>query len=240
MTRSHSVNVAIAVFAMLAIVFAFTPGLVSADDHVNHEEDNPVVKVKNSNKAKVKNDIEAKANTGKNDAGGAQGGNGGNSGSVTNSGDDAEGNSTGNGGNGGNANGPLSGGTVYTGNATANAGAMNRVNGNHTRVNADCGCEGDVKVKNKNRAKVRNYVDAKANTGKNWAGGAKGGNGGTSGGVDNNADGDAKENTTGNGGAGGQGGEGGWVQTGNARADAAAINVVNRNMTRVVRGGGVI
>ena len=196
------------------------------------------VRVKNSNKAKVKNDIEAKANTGKNDAGGAQGGNGGNSGSVTNSGDDAEGNTTGAGGNGGNANGLGSGGYVTTGNATANAGAVNVVNRNLTRVSADCGCEGDVKVKNKNRAKVRNYVDAKANTGKNWAGGAKGGNGGTSGGVDNSngeEDADAKNNTTGKGGNGGASSEGGWVETGNARADAFAENVVNRNKTRVRR-----
>src|SRR3989338_6777550 len=145
------------------------------------------ITVKNSNSAVVVNDVDSKADTGDNYAGGADGGNGGNSGAINNNnGSDVENSSTGNGGNGG-AAGADSGGTVVTGNAGSEAGVMNVVNSNDTKVKTDCGCKGDITVRNRNRAFVANDVDSKADTGDNVAKGADGGNGGNSGAINNNS-----------------------------------------------------
>jgi len=95
----------------------------------------------------------------------------------------------------------------------------NYVNKNTTKVNADCGCKGDVEVKNFNRAKVKNYVTTAAETGSN---GAYGGN------VSNKVKGDDNENND----ADGSGGAAS-VRTGAADAGTSVVNVVNKNLTRV-------
>ncbi len=202
----------------------------------------PVVVV-NNNRAFVGNHVEANANTGGNGAGGSEGGDGGDGGKIVNvDGGDVEGSTTGSGGNGGSGD---IGGTVYTGDATAEAGVMNVVNTNRTIVNRcacadedECECGPDI-VYNRNRAIVLNGVYAQADTGENGAGGSEGGDGGDGGKIVNVdgecGEGDVEDSTTGAGGAGGDGGPGGLVSTGVAVSSAGAINVVNRNVTRIRR-----
>jgi len=190
--------------------------------------------VENDNEATVYNEVVALANTGGNGAGGSEGGNGGRGGDIRNNGDDVDDSSTGNGGNGGSGD---VGGTIYTGNANANAGVINDVNSNDTEINR-CACngteDGDVVVMNRNRAMVGNGVYAGANTGENGADGSSGGEGGNGGDIDNNGD-DVDDSTTGSGGTGGSGSLGALIQTGHANSNAGVINVVNRNVTRILR-----
>ena len=195
-----------------------------------------IVIVKDKNSAVVVNHVEADANTGDNYAGGSEGGDGGNGGDINNDGDgNVEGSTTGSGGRGGNGG---VGGEVRTGNAGAGASAVNTVNSNVTRVNG-CGCNNGgsfTVVSNRNRAVVVNHVEADADTGDNAAKGSEGGRGGNGGDIDNGnlfSDGDVEGSTTGSGGAGGAGSDGGLIVTGNAGSTASAINIVNRNRTRV-------
>ncbi len=216
--------VATGMFLALAMT---TPALANDD----MQSDDTVI---NTNEALVCNEVTAEANTGDNEAMGSYGGDGGRGGNIRNSGDDVDNSATGNGGNGGSAD---VGGTIYTGNANANAVAMNDVNSNDTEVNrcGECDTEdGDVLVVNLNRAMVRNGVHAGANTGGNFADGSVGGDGGDGGSIENNGD-DVDDSTTGSGGTGGPGGPGALIQTGHANSNAVAINVINRNLTRVLR-----
>ncbi|MEK7555720.1 MAG: hypothetical protein AAB523_00360 [Patescibacteria group bacterium] len=218
---------AIATGMFLALAVA-TPAF--AEDHL--ESDDTVI---NDNEALVCNEVVAVANTGGNEASGSYGGNGGRGGDIRNSGDDVDDSTTGNGGNGGSGD---VGGTIYTGNANANALALNDINSNDTEINrcGECGGaeDGDVVVVNINRAMVRNGVGAMANTGENGADGSYGGEGGNGGDIDNNGD-DVDDSATGDGGTGGPGGPGALIQTGHANANAGVINVVNRNLTRILR-----
>ena len=204
--------------------------------------DAPVVVV-NENCAFVGNHVEANANTGGNYAGGSTGGDGGDGGTIVNvDGGDVDDSDTGNGGNGGDAS---DGGMVVTGNATADAGVLNVVNTNRTVINRcacvdedECECGPDIVV-NRNRAIVLNGVYADADTGDNGAGGSEGGEGGEGGTIVNVdgecGNGDVEDSTTGNGGTGGTGGIGGYVESGHANSSAGAMNVVNRNVTRIRR-----
>jgi len=116
------------------------------------------------------------------------------------------------------------------------------------------GDDNDIRVVNDSTATVRNGVDVGANTGSNVADGGGAGNGGNGGNAVNNEhhykprpdrphffwwwDGeDDDTNTGGRGGNGGNGGVGGSVFTGEATSGAEVTNVVNRNVTRVTRGG---
>jgi len=215
--------------------------------------------VKNWNEAQVENHIEVKANTGNNYADGSYGGHGGDGGDIRNgghnnisadsvdakcengddNGGDVEDSATGNGGNGGAAS---TGGTVMTGNATANARVANTVNVNRTLINRcecveeDCACdEGNSKVFNHNQAQIGNGAEVKAKTGDNATDGSYGGSAGEAGQIENHDSGDVEESMTGNGGSGGNGGEGGLVQTGHSESRLDIMNVVNRNITRVLR-----
>jgi hypothetical protein len=87
------------------------------------------VKVKNRNKAFVWNDLESKADTGDNKAGGSKGGKGGNGGDIE-GGNEVEGTDTGDGGAGGEGG---EGGFIQTGEARSRAGALTIVNTNRTR-----------------------------------------------------------------------------------------------------------
>ena len=212
----------IAVFAILALVGVASPASAS-----HWGED---ITVTNTNDAYVKNDVDVTASTGSNDAnGGYAGGGAGSGGSVNNSDD---GNTGGNGGNAGNGG---DGGVILTGNASAGSLITNDVNYNKTKITVDCGCNDvdDVTVTNTNNARVKNYVDVKAKTGRNNAnGGGAGDNSAGSGGSVNNSD---DGNTGGNGGDAGSGGWGGLIGTGDAEAGSLVVNVVNTNITRVRR-----
>ncbi|PJE64665.1 MAG: hypothetical protein COU90_02390 [Candidatus Ryanbacteria bacterium CG10_big_fil_rev_8_21_14_0_10_43_42] len=242
-------NRIIALAASLPITTLGFAGVALAGDDVT---------VINSNSAYVKNVVSSKADSGDNWAGGSTGGNGGNGGSVSNAGvdNDAKGNTTGAAGNGGAAG---FGGSITTGGALSTALVENHVNSNETEVDA-CGCEeepvveepsgegvevlnengghhgDDVFVMNKNRARVKNYVSSKADSGDNSADGSTGGNGGNGGSVSNAGKGnDADDNTTGPAGNGGTGSEGGLIQTGAANSLTGVVNYVNRNITRITR-----
>lgn len=235
MTRTTNAG-AYALASTLAVAMLVLPGLASASQMDYHHSRGNDITISNSNGAFVMNSTSASANTGANEAGGSTGGNGGNGGAITNSGDDVSGSTTGRGGNGG--NGSL-GGEVRTGNATAVAETSNLVNSNDTRVNA-CGCEesnvDDIRIYNHNHAFVGNLTGASANSGANAADGSRGGNAGAGGSINNTQGGDdVTESTTGMGGNGGHGGSGGLVITGHADSYAGTINVVNRNVTRIVR-----
>ena len=225
----------LAIFALaFALVLSATPVLAGT-------------RVTNRNSAFVGNTVTADSNTGGNYAGGADTGNGGNAGDIDNNGDgDVEESTTGNGGAGGDISGDNSGGTVVTGNAVTVVVIGNDVNSNRTLISSDCGCdETRTSVRNKNRAVVLNGVYAGSNTGDNKAKGADTGNGGSGGDIDNggyNDDGDVKESDTGNGGAAGDisGAEsGGYVETFDATTQVRVINVVNRNVTRVLRSSSL-
>ena len=94
-------------------------------------------------------------------------------------------------------------------------------------------------ISNSNNGTVSSNTNAVSNTGLNLAGGSTGGNGsngGNSGAA--NMGGENGDANSGNAGNGGNGGNGGWVETGDAHANAAAVNGANSNDTRVsVRGG---
>lgn len=100
-----------------------------------------------------------------------------------------------------------------------------------------------INITNINSGQVTSDTNAVANTGINFAGGSTGGNGengGNSGtATQNGNDGNATSGNAGNGGNGGNGGAGGLVVTGEARADAGAINSANSNSTRVRVDGGL-
>ncbi len=199
----------------------------------------------NRNEAFVMNRVSSSANTGGNYAGGSYGGDGGDAGDIN--GGDVNQSSTGDGGVGGDAS---TGGTVFTGNAYATTSLYNEVNSNTTSIEG-CGCEsGNVVVYNRNRAVVMNDASSWANTGDNVADGSYAGRGGDGGSInpyegpvirilDNGEEydneGRVDESMTGEGGAGGNAGEGGFVQTGESRSSTTFVNVVNRNLTRILR-----
>ena len=90
------------------------------------------IEVENDNHALVVNHVGSGANTGDNEAKGADGGSGGNGGNINNNdGEEVEDSDTGNGGNGGTAG---EGGLVDTGSAYSRAGSVTIVNTNLTRV----------------------------------------------------------------------------------------------------------
>jgi len=205
----------------------------------------------NDNEATVMNRVSSHANTGGNYASGSYGGDGGDAGNIH--GGDVNQSTTGNGGDGGDAS---TGGTIFTGNAYATTSFNNEVNSNTTIIDR-CACDNDGccdgghdVVYNRNRAIVVNDVSSYANTGDNMADGSYAGRGGDGGsinpyegpvirilddGEEYNDDGRVDESITGEGGAGGNGGEGGFVQTGESRSNTVFVNVVNRNLTRILR-----
>lgn len=94
-----------------------------------------------------------------------------------------------------------------------------------------------IVIGNVNQGSVTSNTNAVSNTGLNLAGGSTGGNGsngGNSGAATKNGDnGNAESGNAGSGGNGGNGGAGGLVVSGDASADAGAINTANSNSTRV-------
>ena len=216
----------VALFAGANSALAYWPGWGGND-----------VVVTNHNNATVVNNVSADADTGKNDANGGDATCAGSGGSVSGAG---TGNTGGDGGNGGDAG---HGGTIYTGYAYADAYVSNTVNSNETKVSRACDdCErGEVTVRNRNNATVRNTVDAEADTGKNDADGGDAAGAGSGGSVSGgyyywyySA---GSDNEAGDGGDGGDGGNGGEIYTGPSDSYSSAINVVNTNITRVRRGG---
>lgn len=219
--------IALAVSPIVVAGLTFAPAALAFNFGWPADDGGDTTTVSNHNSAHVNNTVSASAKTGGNSANGANGGSAGAGAKVFASDDNNSGGRGGNGGNGGD------GGMIVTGNAHASAGVMNTVNSNRTSVN-NCACSGDddndeTTVQNRNRAHVRNNVDASAKTGWNDANGGNGGSAKDGGAVIFSDD----DNTGGAGGNGGAGGWGGSVQTGNASSHSHAVNVVNRNLTRV-------
>lgn len=161
------------------------------------------VTVENNNAAYVKNEVTTVASTGDNVSLG---------GSSVNKvkGHDND-NNTSNGGNGG---------SITTGNASAGTVVSNTVNTNRTKVKQPCECEGEVKVENNNRAKVKNYIGTFADTGLNLTAGGS---------TENKVKGAHNDDNEAN------GGDSGSVNTGNADAWTSVTNIVNKNVTRIRR-----
>lgn len=212
----------------------------------------------NMNEAEVSNRIEVRSGTGKNWAGGSYGGDGGDGGDVRNGGygpmgvksadngdnsyedcgGDVEDSATGSGGNGGAAS---TGGTVMSGNASAFANISNTANVNRTLMDRcacveeeECDCGRDAAL-NFNEAGLENEGEIKAYTGENDTDGSYGGSGGQAGDIDNTGSGDVEGSNTGDAGHGNDGGEGGMVQSGSSNSRIDIVNVLNRNITRVLR-----
>lgn len=167
----------LAVIPVAAFAFSLVAGPAFASNHGHgHRNRGNDIEVKNRNSAHVVNDVEAKSNTGKNDA-----------------------------------NRNRRSGRIDTGMADSLASASTTANDNLTRINPGRRTD-DVEVYNSNRARVRNYVDAKSNTGYNDA------------------------NNNGNRGRRGnrQGGNG-IITTGKAVSTAQAVNMLNSNVTRINR-----
>lgn len=134
---------ALAVFGVATYGFASEGDGPWGDTHTN-------VNVSNESSAYVKTDVDTKAKTGGNDANALSGSVGGSS--------------------------RAKGGYIATGDADATSDVGVAVNTNDTEINLGCGCDGrdgdtwtDVNVSNLNRAKVKTYVDTKADTGHNDA-----------------------------------------------------------------------
>lgn len=246
----------VSMFALATPASAFWGGGSSTDNSVS-------ISVSNTNTS-VTSDTDAKANTGKNYAGGSYGGDAGDAGD----GGDAEYNTSGTneggaGGNGGAGGSASVGGFVGTGNADAYAGSINVVNATDIEVEqADCGCvpshhgwgrsstdnQVDIGVYNTNTS-VNSDTDAYANSGKNKAKGSYGGDGGEGGeggDADDNSSGrshhwfwgwggSSSSNTGGNGGNGGNGGAGGaGGEIYTGDADADAGSLNEVNITNVL------
>lgn len=86
-----------------------------------------------------------------------------------------------------------------------------------------------ISIEIDNSGSIVNSTSAKAQTGGNWAGGSKGGRGGSGGDVEVDGSGDYNNGgaTAGDGGNGGNGALGGSVFTGDANADAGSANTLN-------------
>lgn len=101
-----------------------------------------------------------------------------------------------------------------------------------------------ISIGNSNVGSISSNTNAQAVTGNNVAQGSQGGSGaagGNSGTSNNNTsgNGDASTGNGGNGGSGGGAAAGGLVDTGDASADAGAVNMLNSNETRVRVDGGL-
>ena len=210
----------IGLVSVATIVLMSAPALASGSD----------IKVENNNSAYVKNDVNVGANTGWNVTAGGDGGSGGGSGTTK-----AYGGSTATGGDANGGNGGENSGDITTGDATAKAKVVNVVNTNKTKIEVDCDCANnvdDVKVRNNNQAKVKNYVGVGADSGNNAVWGGLGGDAGNSGYTK------ASGNSIANGGDanGGNGGaNSGDIKTGDAYGKAKVVNIVNKNITKIRR-----
>ncbi len=206
------------VFALVAVASpAFANGYWWNNSDIN---------VNVTNGAYVKNDVDTTASTGGNDANGGDAGNTTTGGNVKNSDDDNTA------GNTSNANGGT-GGTILTGDAVATSLVGNDVNSNKVKITVGCGCENnvdDINVNLNNGAKVKNYVDTKAKTGKNDANGGSAGNNTTGGNVKYSDDNNTAGNTS-----NANAGSGGIIVTGWADSLSTVVNTVNSNIVRIRR-----
>ena len=195
------------------------------------------------NSGVIINSTTANSSTGGNTAEGSRGGRGGRGGDVEAEADgyDAEANGNnggalaGDGGNGGNAS---RGGIVITGTAISTANTLNSLNGTEIELAGTDLNSSVVKVDIDNDACDCNTIDnrtrSRARTGGNDALGSEGGDGGSGGDIEAEAeDGDAEANgnnggaVAGNGGTGGTGAAGGFVRSGAADSTASTTNRLN-------------
>lgn len=241
MTYTYKLTAIFSALAMALFGFAAMSGTAAAfggDDTT----------VTSSNEAEVTNTLNVSARTGDNVARGARGGHGGDAGDAR--GRNATGGNGGNGGLGGN------GGEISTGDAGAIGTIDNNINTNNVQVEG-CGCDNDVPlfrgffggsddttVTSRNRASVRNNLSVTADTGNNNVSGGEGSGGGEGGDATARSwshwwnwfygMGEGQAADGGNGGSGGRGGDGGTIETGESAADGMIVNVINRNIIRVM------
>ena len=102
--------------------------------------------------------------------------------------------------------------------------------------NEEDGNDGNDRVTNVNKGMVINHVSSRAETGENYAGGSRGGDGGNSGWIGGEET-EVDDSSTGNGGNGGSAAEGGYIQTGEAVATSQATTELNSSDTRINRCG---
>ncbi|MDA3840523.1 MAG: hypothetical protein PF572_05505 [Patescibacteria group bacterium] len=186
--------------------------------------------------------VNSSSNSGANLAEGSYGGNGGDGGDIRSRGDVNQ-SSTGRGGIGGSSS---LGGEVTTGAASAGTDAYNEIGSSDTLINR-CACENDCEgelceeesshgiVFNRTRTMQLAYVGADANTGANEADGSIGGDGGEGGRISADHEARVDESSTGEGADGGVAGAGGLVTSGESTTNTTSVNVLNRNITRMLR-----
>ncbi len=187
--------------------------------------------------------VNSSSNSGANLAEGSYGGDGGDGGDIRSRGDVNQ-SFTGRGGIGGSSN---VGGTITTGTASAETDAYNELASSDTEIDG-CGCDGEepreevneessdyTVVYNRTRTMQVSYVGADANTGANMAQGSAGGSGGEGGKITAGVDARVDESSTGEGADGGMAGPGGLVTSGESSSRTTSVNVVGRNITRILR-----
>lgn len=235
------------VFALAMLLFSVGAFPALAEDEVDNEylSYRESVRVENHNTANVMNNFGAMVNTGGNESYGGDAGNGGAGGDVNGSDEENAGGSGGDAGDGG------MGGSIYSGDALASVQVSNEVNRNWTRVErtgeepvveptiVDTDDEDDnltsyikkrIRVLNTNNAGVISGGMVAVNTGDNMNAGGQAGNAGPGGDV-NGSD---EENTGGAGGDAGSGSDAGEVVTGASMFESLVMNMINKNITRIL------
>ncbi len=194
------------------------------------------ITITSTNRGTIDNVTTARASTGGNFAGAADGGQGDDGGDADRNG---AGNGDANAGNGGNGGMGGQGGTVTTGDANTDAGVLNSLNSTDVDLDLRDGplnsSSLDVVTDNNDIANnIDNTTRSRARTGGNTASGADGGDGDDGGDADRNGagNGDANSGHGGTGGAGGVDG-GGIVDTGVSTSNSGVINLLNTVLVRV-------
>jgi hypothetical protein len=183
------------------------------------------VNVNNNNSATLTNSVQVYSSSGSNTA------NGGYAKGNTEGGNVNHSNFNNLAGNGGSTVMGGDGGTIVTGGAVATVDILNKINTNKTDVNATNWAVNAIKVHNTNGLSLTNAGITESRSGINDANG-KSAYQSTEGGNLDNA---GATNTAGNAGSNVRGGNGGRITTGNAVSAASVVNVLNRNITRIVK-----
>jgi hypothetical protein len=204
----------LALATAISLIGGAASALASGDIHVS-----------NHNAAGITNSLNVAASTGSNTSNGAQANNSTSGGNVTNSNYD---NHAGNGGStvmGG------AGGSISTGSAVATADVSNEINVNRTHINATNWATNNIAVGNSNHLDLINVGGVAGMSGDNVSNGSKAKSTTTGGDVTTSG----ASNHAGNTGSNVAGGMGGHISTGNAGSAASVVNVINRNVTRIVK-----
>ena len=183
------------------------------------------IKVTNNNSATVTNSVSVSASTGSNVS------TGGSAKGETEGGNVNHANFNNLAGNGGSTVMGGDGGTIVTGGAVATVDIANKINTNKTHIEATNWAVNAIKVHNTNGLDLVNAASAGAESGLNTSNGKKAHNETSGGNLDNAG----SSNTAGNAGSNVHGGNGGHISTGDAVSASTMVNVLNRNITRIIK-----